>query len=95
MLLNNHTANGETKSHPVRLRRKERSKYAVQFLGSNSRPRVFYCNHNCIATTKLRGHPQHPTLVSRGVHCFERVVNQIEDDLSQLTTIAVNKGQFG
>jgi hypothetical protein len=37
-------------------------------------------------------HPQHPTSSSRGVHCFEGVVNQIKDDHPQLPPIAVNKG---
>ena len=63
--------------------------------GSIPGPEFFYCNRNCIAITKLSCHSQHSTSISRGVHCFDRVADQVKDDLSQLTPVAVNGRKFG
>src|SRR5260370_20518667 len=95
MTLNNHAANGQSQSRSMRLCRKECAKYAIQVFRIDSRSRVFYCDDNCIATTKLSSHPQHPTSIRGGIHCFERVMDQVKDDLLQLISIAINKRQFG
>ena len=52
VVLSDHAANRESHSHSVRLGRKERGKYVLQFLRINSRSRVLYCNCNCIVTQK-------------------------------------------
>src|SRR5204863_4131653 len=95
MLLDDHPANRESQSHAVRLRRNERRKYPAQLLRINPRARVFYGNGNGIGMTKLGCHTEHPMSISRGDHRFQRVVDQIEDDLSQLTPMAVHQRQFG
>ena len=62
--------------------------------GSIPGPEFFNCDGNCIATTMLSSHPQHPTSIRRGIHSFKCVVDQIKDDLLQLISVADDKWQF-
>src|SRR5258708_31188308 len=45
----------------------------------------------------MRGcfHPQRPTSTRRAVHFIDRLVDQVRDDLAQLTLMAVHKRQSG
>ena len=93
MTLNNHAANRETQPYAMRLCREKRIKDAAQLLRIYSRPRIFDRDHYCIASVEPRCHPEHPVSI-RGIHCLNRVLNQIRDDLLQLSPVAGNKWQL-
>src|SRR4029077_10013706 len=44
---------------------------------------------------KACSYPQHPTSIRRGVHCFDRIVEQVGDHQPQLTLMAVHERHFG
>ncbi len=44
---------------------------------------------------RLCTHPQQPRSIRRGGHGFDRIVDQVEDDLSQLSMVAVDRRQVG
>ena len=88
-----HPANREPQSPPLRLRRNERVEYALQFLRTNSRSGVFRRHENCIAAVTVGSHAQHPAIVLDRIHCFDRVVDQVNQDLLQLTAMANDKGR--
>jgi len=47
-----------------------------------------------IMTIELSSHPQYPIAIRRSVHCLDRVVDQVKDDLFQLPPMAIDKRQF-
>jgi hypothetical protein len=93
--LDYHAANGQSQSHSIWLCRDEWIKYAVQSCWIDSRSGIFHCDDNCIGTLTLRYHPKHPISIHRVIHRFDRTVDQVEDDLSQLTPMAVDTRQVG
>ena len=94
MTLNNHPANRQTQSYAMRLCREKRIKYAAQLFRIESWPRIFDRDHDCIAIVERCSHPQHPISIRRGIHCLNCVLDQIRDDLLQLSPVARNKRQF-
>ena len=44
---------------------------------------------------KACSYPQHPTSIGRGIHCFDRIVEQVRDHQPQLTLMAVHERHFG
>jgi hypothetical protein len=46
-------------------------------------------------TIELSSHLQYPIAIRRSVHCLDRVVDEVKDDLFQLPPMAIDKRQFG
>ena len=42
-------------------------------------PEFFHRDNNCIATMNVRSHPQHPASIGRGIHCLNRIVDQVNN----------------
>ena len=61
----------------------------------NSRSRISHCYGNRVMTIEPSSHSQYPIAIRRTVHCFDRVVDQVKDDLFQLPPMAIDKRQFG
>jgi hypothetical protein len=70
-------------------------KDAVQSCWIDSRSGILHCDDNCVGAVTLRYHPKHPTSISRVLHRFDRIVDQVNDDLSQLVPMAIDTLQFG
>ena len=92
--LNNHTTNREAQSYAMRLSREKRIKDAAQLFRIDSWPRIFHRDDNCISIVKARSHPQHPISICSIIHCLNCVLNQIRNDLLQLSLVARNKRQL-
>src|SRR5262245_2988258 len=95
MMFDNHSTDCQSQAHAVRLRREKCTKYAVEAFWINSRPGISHRHSYRIPTTERGCHPQYPIAICRRVHCFDRVVNQVKDDLFQLPPMALDKRQFG
>jgi len=93
--LDNRVANGEAQPRSLRLRRRKGMENAAYSFRIEARPCVMHCHNNCIVTTRLADHVEHPAAAGRGVHSFDGVANKIEDYLLQLASIAVNERQLG
>ena len=79
----------------MRLCRKESIKNVVCFFGINSRSGVLYHNADCVVAIVLRAHLQYATVTVDRTHGINRVLDQIADDLLQLTTVANDGGNSG
>ena len=64
------------------------------FRDRESWSRIFDRDHDCIAIVERCSHPQHPISIRRGIHCLNCVLDQIREDLLQLSPVARNKRQF-
>ena len=94
MTLNDHTANRQSQSYAMRLCREKRIKDAAQLFRIKSWSRIFDREHNCVAIVECCSHSQHPISIRRGIHCLNCVLDQIREDLLQLSPVARNKRQF-
>jgi hypothetical protein len=63
--------------------------------GIKSRSRVFYRDANCIATVKLSSYPKNSTSARCGTHGFERIIDQVIDNLLQLRPMPFDGREFG
>jgi len=88
MTFDDHTANGQSQAHPVRLGRKKRVEYLVCFFGIDSRPRVLDFNDNRAISAIFGLHPQYSAIHIDQVHCVNRILHQIDHDFLQLTAMA-------
>ena len=94
MALNNHAANRQSQSYPMRLCREKRIKYAPQLFRIESWPRIFDRDDNCIAIMEPCSHPQDPISIRSVIHSLNCVLDQIRNDLLQLSPVAGNKRQL-
>jgi hypothetical protein len=56
----------------------------------NARPRVTHCHVHAVCLALLGADHQRPWPLFEGAHCFDRIQNQVQDDLLQLNTISLN-----
>ena len=89
MTFNNHPANREAQSYAMRLSREKRIKDAARLFRIDSDR-----DDNCISIVKACSHPQHPISICSVIHCLDCVLNQIRNDLLQLSLVARNKRQL-
>ena len=91
VILDNCAAYGQSQTHAMRLRRNEGVKHLVDFCRINSGPGILHRYGNGIGITPLGFQQQPSTLPRCGGHCFNCVVDQVIEDLLQLTPIAADK----
>ena len=94
MTLNDHTANRQSQSYAMRLCREKRIKDAAQLFRIKSWPRIFDREDNCVAILESCSHSQHSISIRSAIHCLNCVLDQIRNDLLQLSLVARNKRQL-
>jgi hypothetical protein len=57
---------------------------------SNTRPRIAHCHEDAICLALLRADRQFSWPLLNRAHCFDRIQDQVQDDLLQLNTIPLN-----
>src|SRR5262245_7315126 len=95
MMFDNHSTDCQSQAHAVRLRGEKRTEYAVEAFWINSRPGISHRHSYRIPTTERGCHPQYPIAIRRDVHCLNRIVDQVKDDLFHLPPMELDKRQFG
>src|SRR5262245_17162442 len=95
MMFDNHPTDCQSQAHAMRLCREKCTEYAVETFWINSWPGISHCYSYRIMTVELCSHLQHPIAIGRGVHCIDRVVDKVKDDLFQLPPMALDKRQLG
>src|SRR5688572_4219360 len=88
MAVNDHSAYRKTQSHPVWLCRHEGIEHFVPAPCINAGAGILDFHGNCLVTIALGSHRQHPMILLDCVHCLHRVLQQVDDDLLQLTPVA-------
>ena len=89
MTLDNHLADGEPQTHSVWFRRNESIENGFSILRTDTWPPVFDGDCNLVVGFPLCPHNQCPRTNYR-IHCINRIVDQIADDLLQLTFVTEN-----
>jgi hypothetical protein len=91
---NDHAANRQSQSYAMRLCREKRIKYAAQLFRIESWPRILNRNDNCIAIVERCSHLQHPISIGVLSIVLNCVLDQIRNDLLQLSRVTKNKRQL-
>ena len=94
MSLNNGSANRQAHPGALGFRRKERMEDAVHVFRINSGPGVFHHDQHAVGFVDHRPHPERPGAIGDGIHCFNRIRNQIGDHLLQLDPIRQYRRKF-
>jgi hypothetical protein len=89
MGIDDRSTNGQPYPHSVGLRRVESLENALEFFRINSRPRIAHGDE--AIRLPLLGADQQLSWPIDQAHCFDRVQDQVQDDLLQLNTIRLNR----
>src|ERR1700730_19098748 len=87
----NGPADRQPHSQSAGFRSVEGLKNAVEMLRINARSRVAHCHEDAIFVRSLRADRQFSWPFLNRSHCFDRIQDQVQDDLLQLNTIPLNR----
>ena len=93
MRLDDRPANRQAHTHPIGLCREERLKRSLAV--GESHPCVSYFNHDAVRAVLPRYDPQHFRTIANGLHRFDGIDAEIEQQVLDLHTIRDHRGQVG
>ena len=86
-------ANRQSHPHSARFRGVESVENAVEMFRIDARPGIAHCHENAFCPALPGADQQLSRPLINRAHCFDRVQDQVQDDLLQLNTIALNGRQ--
>jgi len=91
--IDNRSADRQPHPHPAGFRGVESLENALEIFRTNPRPRVAYRHEDFLCLILFRADQQLSCSRLNRAHCLNRVQDQVQDDLLQLNTIALNGSQ--
>ena len=91
MGIDDRPANRQPHPYSAGFRGVESLENALEMFRINARPRIAHCHEDAICLALLRADRQLSWPLLNRPHCFDRIQNQVQDDLLQLNTIPLNR----